>query len=314
MPDDVRVLLLHGTEPFLIGEEGRSTLQKWKAALVSDFGYDALEPSGLTSARLGEAILQLPFLDPYRVVAVLWVAGNKADGLAAALKDVPETSRVLITVNGKLSANNRLLKAVAALSGGRANEMAPLRGRRLEDWTANRAAGMGLGPAVAAQVVRVTSPDLGVIDSELQKLAAFQAGGGRVDQAALAGLLVGGKEGDFFKLTDQILPRPGAGAWPLVRQLIDGGMGATSIAYRLARHVSLVLEVKVRLDRGERLPDLQSSMREHPFVIEKAVGAGRGVTVSRLREQLGQILNYEWEVKSGQIDADFGLEALLARF
>ena len=57
-------LLLHGEERFLVDERARAALDEWKPGLVSDFGLDTLEGAGLTPARLQDAILQLPFLDP----------------------------------------------------------------------------------------------------------------------------------------------------------------------------------------------------------------------------------------------------------
>ena len=60
--------MLHGDERFLVDETSRATLEAWKADLVSDFGYETLEGTGLNAARLQDSILQMPFLDPYRAV------------------------------------------------------------------------------------------------------------------------------------------------------------------------------------------------------------------------------------------------------
>ena len=54
-------------------------------------------------------------------------------------------------------------------------------------------------------------------------------------------------------------------------------------------------------------------MREHAFVVQKAYDAATGVTSERLESGLRTLLAYEWEVKSGQIDADLGLQVALAR-
>jgi DNA polymerase III delta subunit len=54
-------------------------------------------------------------------------------------------------------------------------------------------------------------------------------------------------------------------------------------------------------------------MREHPFVVQKAYEAARDTTVERLEAGLNALLTYEWEVKSGQIDAEWGLQAALAK-
>src|SRR4029077_2403717 len=75
-------LLLHGDERFLVDERSRATLDEWRQGLVSDFGFETLEGAGLTSARLNDAILQAPFLDPHRVVFARMVPANRSEGLA----------------------------------------------------------------------------------------------------------------------------------------------------------------------------------------------------------------------------------------
>jgi DNA polymerase III subunit delta len=306
-------LLLHGDERFLIEEVARATLEDWKQELVSDFGLDTIEGSGLTAARLQDSILQGPFLDPYRVVHVRSLPANRAEGVAAALVQIPPTTRLLIAVAGRLGAGNKLVKAAIA-AGGTVQEMQHLKGRALGDWATRRAIDVhGLTPAIAAQVVRATPPDLGVIDSELGKLAAYKASGARLTQEALTELLAGGREEEIFKLTDNLLPHPGAQTLQIARGLTRGGMQPTSVAYRMARHVALVLQVRARQERGESLQQVQDGMSEHRFVLQKAYDTAQGSDPGRLESALGAIRDYEWEVKSGQIDAELGLEVLLTK-
>ena len=305
------IVLLHGEESFLVDEEARRTLAAWREGLVSEFGMEALDPSGLNAARLRDAILQVPFLDPYRVVVVRGIAQRRADGLAPALADVPESTRVLITVGGRLAAASKLVKAVAA-AGGRTAEHQPLRARALQTWIFNRTKEYRLPTAAGAALVRVARPDLGVIDAELRKLAAYQASGCVLDQAAIDELVVVSRQDEIFRLTDHLLPRPGAQAWRVLAGLLEREQ-PTTIAYRLARHLSLVLHVKARQERGESLAQVQAAMREHAFVVQKAYDAAHGVDADRLEAGLRALLTYEWEGKSGQIEAGPGLEAALAR-
>jgi DNA polymerase III subunit delta len=307
------VLLLHGDERFLIAEAARATLEAWKADLVSDFGLDTLEGTGITSARLQDSILQAPFLDPYRVVHVRMLPAQRAESVAAALTEVPPTTRLLMTVAGRLSAGNKLVKAVVSAQGN-VQEMQNLKGRTLSDWTSKRAVEIhGLTPAIAAQVTRVTPPDLSIIDSELSKLAAYKASGSKLTNEAVAELLAGGREDEIFKLTDNLLPHPTPQALQIARGLTRGGLQPTSVAYRMARHVALVLQVRAKQDRGESLQQVQNGMAEHRFVVQKAYETAQNANPDRLEAALRAIRDYEWEVKSGQIDAELGLEVLLAR-
>jgi len=304
--------LLHGEERFLVDERARATLDEWRKELVSDFGEDTVEGQGLTPSRLQDAILQAPFLDPYRVVYARMAAAARAEALAPAVAEIPATTRLLITIAGRVSAAGKLAKAFIA-AGGTVEEMQPLKGRALSEWAARRAADHGLTPAIAAQVVRVTPPDLSIVDSELRKLAAYKASGAKLTPEAVAELLAGGREDEIFKLTDNLLPHPNADALKIARSLTRGGLQPTSVAYRMARHVALVLQVRARQDRGESLSEVQEKMSEHRFVLQKAYDAAKDADPERLEAALRAIRDYEWEVKSGQIDAELGLDVLLAR-
>lgn len=307
------VLLLHGEERFLIVEAANSTLDRWKSELVSDFGFETLEGTGLTTARLQDSILQAPFLDPYRAVYVRVLPATRAESMAPALATIPPTTRLLITVAGRLGPGNKLVKAVTA-AGGTTQEMQHLKGRALTEWTARRATEThGLTAAIASQVVRVTPPDLSIIDSELGKLAAYKASGSKLTSEAVIELLAGGREDEIFKLTDNLLPRPTPQALQIARNLTRGGLQPTSVAYRMARHVALVLEVRARQERGESLQQVQDGMSEHRFVIQKAFEVAQDADPGRLENALKAIRDYEWEVKSGQIDAELGLDVLLTR-
>src|SRR5438105_3929597 len=94
-------VLLHGDETFLVEQEAARTLEAWRSELVSDFGYEALDPVGITPSRLRDALLQAPFLDPFRVVAARGIQANRADVLAAGLLEVPETTRLLLAATGR---------------------------------------------------------------------------------------------------------------------------------------------------------------------------------------------------------------------
>lgn len=297
----------------MVDEEARAVSARWQKELISDFGFEALDGSALNAVRLRDAVLQAPFLDPFRVVAVRGLAGRRAEGLAKALGEVPETTRLLITVAGRLGAGNALVKAVAGLPAGVVKEFPRLKARALADWVSNRARQHGLPPSLGPLVLRASPADLGVLDQELRKLLAYREAGFPLDREALTGLLAGGHEEEVFRLTDHLLPRPDAEAFRVARALVRGGQSPTALAYRLSRQIALVLEARSRRDRGESLAEAQAEMSEHPFVIQKAYETAGSTDVASLERGLRVLLDYEWEVKSGQIDAELGLEGVLAR-
>ena len=306
-------LLLHGDERFLVDEKARSTLEDWRKDLVSDFGLETLEGAGLNAPRLQDAILQAPFLDPFRVVFARMIPANRTEGLTGAVAQIPPSTRLLLTVTGRIGSTNKLAKAITS-AGGTVEEMQHIKGRALTEWTANRAVEKhGLTAAIASQVVRVTPPDLSIIDSELSKLAAYKASGARLTTEVTTQLLAGGREDEIFRLTDNLLPHPTPQALDIARNLTRGGMYPTSVAYRMARHIALVLEVKAKQDRGASLQQVQNELPAHRFVVQKAYDAAQQADSNRLEQALRHIRDYEWEVKSGQVDPELGLDVLLTR-
>ncbi len=288
-------------------------LDLWLTELTSDFGYETLDPGALTAVKLRDAVRQLPFLDPYRIVAVRSLPVRRAIGLAEGLKEIPDTTRVLLAVSGRLPAGNALAKAVAAAADGVTREFQRLKGRALSDWASDRARTCGLPPSIAPMVLRSSPADLGILDSEMRKLAGYHAAGFPLDHDALAALLAGGREEEVFRLTDNLLPRPTGDAFRVARSLVRGGESPTTIAWRLSRQLAMVLAVRARRDRGESLAQVQQAMSEHPFRIQKAFEAAGSIDSVRLEEGLNALLAYEWEVKSGQLDAELGLDGVLAR-
>lgn len=272
-----------------------------------------MDPSGLNAAKLRDAVRQLPFLDPFRAVVVRSVPTRRADGLASALAGIPDTTRLLLTVSGRLGGGSALAKAVNADPEGTVREFPRLKGRAMGDWANDRARELRLPASVAAMVLRSSPADLGVIDSELRKLAAYQESGFALDRQALTALLAGGHEEDWFRLTDSLLPRPTAEAFRVARGLVRGGESPTTLAWRLSRQLAMVLGVRARRERGESLAEIQKTMQEHPFRVQKAFEAAGSVTDEQLEAGLRALLAYEWEVKSGQVDAELGLEGVLAR-
>ena len=246
-------------------------------------------------------------------MAVRSLPVRRAEGLAAGLSDIPETTRILLTVSGRLGSGNALSMAVTAADQGLAREFSRLKGRALSDWASDRARSLGLPPSIAPMVVRSSPADLGVLDSEMRKLSDYRASGFPLDRDALTALLAGGHEDEVFKLTDNLLPRPSGEAFRVARSLLRGGESPTLLAWRLSRQLAMVLAVRARRDRGESLAEIQAAMSEHPFRLQKAFEAAGSVDSAQLEEGLKALLEYEWEVKSGQLDAELGLDGVLAR-
>ena len=308
--------LIHGDDAFLVEQAAQSLIQGWRSALVSEFGYERLDWLRLDSEALAQALGQEPFLDPYRVVHVTNLAPQRSRGpvkaLVALLPRLDSSVRLLLTASGQLERGHPLLGLFA--DTGTVSLFPRLKPSQLRDWAWRRAQelGMRLNPQSMAVLLASTPGDLRMIDGELLKLSVLASSGAELTAAVVADLLAGGREEDVFGLEDEFLPRPTAGAWRLLDELLSSSSSATGLAYRMARRCSWLLEIRGLLSRGYGLEQIQAELGGHPFRVSKAVAQARTVPDARLEFTLGRLLDYEWQVKSGQVDAEWGLRRLMA--
>ena len=247
--------LFHGGESYLIERAFDETWRKLTSSLESELDAEVLDPES-SPADVLTATNSVGFFSAGRVVGVRdWKtlaprpgrrsrssrdgAPDPAGEAAEILAQVPEATHLVLSAGASLPPTNPVLTVVKAR--GEAREYQRLRRGDLFGWAAQRCREVGLKLDNAAQRVLVDAvgDDLRLLDSELEKLHTYAAGG-TLGAGDVRALVPDTAEHQIWDLTDSLMSDPGRAAVELDRALAMGEPPGR-LSYMLVRHVRLLL-------------------------------------------------------------------------
>jgi DNA polymerase III subunit delta len=219
--DFERVYYFHGDDDFLKEQAVRDLVAAAVDSSTRDFNLDVRAGAELDAETLGSLVGTPPMMAARRVVVVRDVAALRKDARAALdryLADpAPDVMLILVAPAGEKAKVDNSLEARAATM-----EFAPLTGDRVPRWITHHVEtvlGAAITPEATELLQQATGSELAALAAELDKLASY-AGGGTIDEAAVAnvvGVRRGETLGDFL---DRIAARDAAGALALLPHIL----------------------------------------------------------------------------------------------
>jgi DNA polymerase III subunit delta len=233
-------------------------------------------------------------------------------GVVAYLADpAPETVLALFG-GGGITAKHPLAVAVAAVGDVRLFD-APER-KQAADWVARRLADLGVGcsAAVARRLVDLVGDDVGDLALEVEKLAAYCAGGdARVEDVEL--LVIPQPDVKPWDITDAWGRRDAAAVISLATADVERPDDVGRLIAQMAAHVRKVHRAAVILDEGGSQADVARDLKLKPFPAGKLVGQARSFARDELGRAVVRLADLDLAVKGGsRLDARFELELALA--
>gem|GEM_PF-2030762 len=230
-------------------------------------------PEGSWAKNILRAAATLPFFSPLRVVVVEEIQllpPEQQEELAEALAEIPATTKLIFVASGAAKAakpkggggsrrskqiSEKLLRQVGAK--GKVVNFAPLSIPESIAWAQEqtRKQGKRLEPSAAAILVQQRlGPDLGKLQSEIEKLVLFAGENPAIRAAEVEAMTPRILEERVFDLTDALTQRTGqqARALGVLRGLLKSGEEPVRILALLIRHLRLIWQVKGLLERGWR--------------------------------------------------------------
>lgn len=301
------VALLHGADPQLLDDAvagaTRARLATASEAALGREVFDARETDVDTVVR---SALTLPLLSARRLVVVrrcqAWPAKAR-DALAAYAADPSPTSSLLLLADEPLGASRERRNdhwLLSALPAAAVVALPVRRGRALEEWLRERAAGEGLtlSDEAARLLVQWVGDDSAALLGEARKAALAGGPDNRTVGVREVGAVVGERRlGDVFELTRAVE----RGDTALALRTLDRLLGAEEpmvLLTLLARDVRTAWTVLDLRARGRSTEEIARALRRPPAVVE-ALGAATGGGARALAGRLGRCWNVEARLKSG---------------
>ena len=209
---------------------------------------------------------------------VIWIepATKDIEEGVAALLDATSVESPVAGIAGALPKSSALLKlaeaspmclayACYAPEGQDAERMVIDLGRRF---------GLKISPPVAMRVTDAASNDQAVVAQELQKLALYIGASPEapkeLDQGAIEEVGADNSEGDFMRLADMALGGEIGELCDGLARLPTGGSEAIPVVRSLQRRLLMLAPLRARVERGERVDAVLTSMGRSLFWRDKA--------------------------------------------
>jgi DNA polymerase III subunit delta len=316
------LLLLHGEEGHLVDLDARRWLAAARAASLTDLDVEIIEQATKLEG-LRRALTEIPFLadrryvllrDPPQLGERARRGADSADELSALIGERAPSSSLCVVAHLRVAAGNPVIAAVRK-AGGRVVEHPALKGRELREWVDRRVAesGLRLPRAAVEHLLRVAGPNLGVIDGELSKLAAFAAGGGLVTLDDVRRLVAGAEQLETWDILDRLFLPPHGRGPAAVDALLADGVAVQLIASVVAGQLRELLRVhELRRDpRGQR--DIAAQLGLPPWRVERLLRWAAVTTPEMTERWLRSLQHLDAEVKQGRLDDAAGLRSVMLR-
>jgi DNA polymerase-3 subunit delta len=237
-----------------------------------------------------------------------------AEGLAAYVERLPETTVLVVLVDEALEATHPLV--TAARQHGRVHTFAPPRGPQLEDWLDRRAKSLGvaLAPDAASLLVTEVGETTRLLAGELEKLRTYVGEGGTIRVEDVRALSPATRQSQVFDLTDSLARRDNKTALVLLHELLASGESPLGIVALTAFTTRSLLQVKALAERGMRSAQIVQTAGMAPFVVEKSLAAARRFSFAQLEAAHRALLEIDTALKSSRMTPELALDLLVVEF
>lgn len=302
--------LIAGTD----GAKIDATRARLRARAERETGSDALqvfEPGEGRGMPDHEALLAalpaMSLMDSRRYLLVDGVERWRDRQLGAVVDAIgglpPDLTLVLIA---RAKAPAKLAKAVKAAQG-EVHEFEAPKAREMPRVLVADAQRLGfrLEPAAARLLVDRMGANPSRLRHELERLALWAGEGGEVAAADLEAMIADTSEAVVWSLSDALLERDAAAALRIAERLIEQGENVTGLIYGLASRLRGACAAAARLEEGVPPPQVEASLKMHPYAAKQLVARLRGTDLASLRMATEALAELELWCRGG---ADYGDE------
>ncbi len=314
------VYLLHGEDDYTIKKFIHALQERMGDPSMAEMNTTTLDGLSFNFEEFRAAASAVPFLTSRRLV-VLESPAKKVNNASLRekflgfLDGLPESTALVLLENKTLDKKHWLLKW-AAKSEGRAfvkNFSVP-KGPQMAKWIKKYIGEQGgeITPQAASLLAEMVSDNPRMAALEADKALAYvnYSRSIEVEDVDAVAAYVGG-QGDFFGLIDAIARRDGKKAMGLLRKLIDE-QAPLQLFFSLVGHFRLLLQTREVYEGGGLDTAVAKVLGIHPYRAKKLTAQAKTLSLNVLEDIYRQLHEYDFKIKTGQLDAELALETMIA--
>lgn len=172
-------------------------------------------------------------------------------------------------------------------------------------------------------LVSLVGNDLWQLNNEIDKLVSYKLGqepklvsGGApptIDMQDVENLTRGNFDQNIFALTDAISSKNKAQAISLLEKEFEAGVNDVYLLSMIIRQFKILLQIRQALDSGLTSRKIISTLKLHPFVVQKGINQVRNFSLSQLKKIIPKLIQADKNLKTGKTDIRTILDLLLVQ-
>ncbi|MEO6625319.1 MAG: DNA polymerase III subunit delta [Burkholderiaceae bacterium] len=238
-------------------------------------------------------------------------AREQMAALLAYLPDLPETTALVLVERRQLPPRNAILLAAAAADWGQVKLFDLPKGDTLIRWIRARAkAEGGEIDHEAAEALAEVESDPRALGNEITKLLTYAGFARPVGVDDVQTLTPAGGEAKIFDMVDAVGQRRGPAAQRELHRLLESAE-PLYVLTMIVRQFRLLLQAREMLDQRRGEGEISQALNLHPFPTGKVCQQARSFSLPDLERIYRRLLEYDVDIKSGQMEAATALDTLV---
>lgn len=169
--------------------------------------------------------------------------------------------------------------------------------------------GYNVDMACVREIVNKVKYDLGNIINECDKLMLYKGDDKNITTFDVSNVVRDNIEDNIFELTNAILDKDRRKSMKIYKDLILIGEEPIKLLVMISNQFRLILQVKLMSKNGYKEKDMASIINEHPYRVKLALSSN--YSEKELIDNIKKLYKLDYDIKSGNIDKNFGLELYL---
>lgn len=311
------ILFLHGEDTYRLQEKLRLIRERFLGSPNARFNLREFDAeSSADVAEVMKFVKTAPFLSSRRLAILknFLRSGNKVvrSQLEELLgqKQVPEATIMIFYETG--AADRRTVLYRLLNKPKIAEEFAPLSDSRLRAWVESRffSRKVRIEKTALDKLCAYVGSDLWQMNNEISKLINYREGG--LVRDADVELLVRAKlDENVFRLVNAIAAHQTRAALEAVADQRTLGVDAVTLLSRMAYQFRNLIIIWELAREGYNPMEISAKAKLHPFVVKKAWAEVKKVTLIKLKRIYLDLLVFDYQLKTGKINAEIGLDKLI---
>lgn len=310
------VYLFYGVEVFLLDTYVKRFLNKIFDGAERTLNLDRFQSENLDLDRLQMSIQTLPFLAKHRVIIIERTdlfKKNKAAAekvLAALKKQIPDN--IVFLIESEIDKRSALYKYVH--KQGTVAEFSYLNEPELVAFIQSqlKKEQILIAAADARYLIQNVGFELQILNSEIDKLISYCYETKKVTKEVIDTITTKHLESKIFELVDAIGHRNREQALRLYYDMMALKEPEIRVHFMIARQMMLLYKTKLMRNANLNSAKIAAELKIPPFIVKKLESQCYHFESGQLGQFIHQLVQIEYEYKTGVMDLSAGLEVFIA--